>query len=387
MDEVYAGVLYRIAEAEAESPLGGHVERVLVNLAATHSITTEQLREVWYRMLKACADDALGTSSRTVDEAPGVGERAANAGRGLSESLQLVQELRHLAMECLREQAVAEGRDEEFVIAGFNRIAVSMNTFMLGFSSGYFRAEVANQTRLRTQQDTFVWSVLSGTTGEDDAFNRLGAYGLDGSVPYWAFRAQTDTDADIAELERFLGLAGQGPNRRGVSTMIDGDLCGFATTLPDEPGNLLIGVSGPVPFAALPAAFRRASRAFNVAKLANASGLQSLESLGIVASIMTDRDVAGVLTATYLQPLRRLGEYGETLLDTIRCYIENDCQVDATARDLVLHVNSVRYRISKFEEILGVSMRETKTLAEVWWALQLPDELSSPIRAVSVGDL
>jgi len=35
-----------------------------------------------------------------------------------------------------------------------------------------------------------------------------------------------------------------------------------------------------------------------------------------------------------------------------------------------VHVNTVRHRLGRFDEITGRSMRGVETLIEVWWALQ-----------------
>ncbi|RYF54580.1 MAG: hypothetical protein EOO27_23340 [Comamonadaceae bacterium] len=368
-----AELISRVAVAEPHTPHGACVAGALQDISATHQIDLARVRSIWDDLLRACMEQA-------VDIANGpelIGESCANEGRALTESLQIIQELRHLAIECLRKLAVAEGRGQPFIIAGIGEVSVSMHDYMLGFSGGYFRAEVANRARRRAQQDTFVWNVLAGTGRDTDTFNRLGAYGLDGTAPYRAFRAHPETDADYDVLEDFLRLSGHGADRGGVSTVIDGDVCGFISALPNEPSPKLVGVSGPVAFAELPVAFRRATRAFQVARLAGLDGLQSLESLGLIASVMTDRDIADVISAAYLKPLMQQGDYGETILDTIRGYVECNCQIEATARKLVLHVNTLRYRLSKFEEMLGVSLRDTRTLAEVWWAVQLPDELNA----------
>jgi DNA-binding PucR family transcriptional regulator len=42
----------------------------------------------------------------------------------------------------------------------------------------------------------------------------------------------------------------------------------------------------------------------------------------------------------------------------------------ATARELGVHVNTVRHRLNRFEEATGRSLHETEAIVEVWWALQ-----------------
>jgi DNA-binding PucR family transcriptional regulator len=61
---------------------------------------------------------------------------------------------------------------------------------------------------------------------------------------------------------------------------------------------------------------------------------------------------------------------GDVVLQTTQRYLTNDCSVEVTARDLDVHVNTVRHRLGRFEEATGRSLHETEALVEVWWALQ-----------------
>lgn len=373
-DERYqrlVGLFARIAAGNVDEASCDHIASALRRVGEAHQIVPDRVRMIWNHLLLSCvpASDPVGPGPETI------GEAFADNGRALTDSLNVIQELRRTAVEGLRRAATTEGLDESLIIAGIGEISITMNEYMLQFSTGYFRAEAANRARRRAQQDAFVSSVLSGVGPEEDAFNRLGSYGLDGSVSYCAFRAHPETDEELRQLEILLQLSGPGSDRRGVSAILDGDLSGFVSVVPDELP-LLVGVSDPVAFAELPVAFRRATRAFHVAQLAGREGVQSLQSLGILVSVMTDRDIAEVMSAAYLEPLRRLGEYGETILATVRRYVDHDCQIEITAKVMELHMNTVRYRIAKFEDILGVSLRDTQTLAEVWWAFQLPPVLA-----------
>ena len=45
--------------------------------------------------------------------------------------------------------------------------------------------------------------------------------------------------------------------------------------------------------------------------------------------------------------------FGQELLKTLECYFENGNNLRKTAEDLFLHKNSVKYRISRIEQLLG----------------------------------
>jgi carbohydrate diacid regulator len=57
-------------------------------------------------------------------------------------------------------------------------------------------------------------------------------------------------------------------------------------------------------------------------------------------------------------------------LKTVECYLANDLNIESTAQDLGVHVNTVRERLSRAEALTGHRLRETETIVEFWWALQ-----------------
>jgi DNA-binding PucR family transcriptional regulator len=71
----------------------------------------------------------------------------------------------------------------------------------------------------------------------------------------------------------------------------------------------------------------------------------------------------------YLTPLEGTTG-GDTVLTTVERFLINDANAETTARDLGVHVNTIRHRLGRFEEATGRSLREIETLTEVWWALQ-----------------
>jgi purine catabolism regulator len=65
-----------------------------------------------------------------------------------------------------------------------------------------------------------------------------------------------------------------------------------------------------------------------------------------------------------LEPLRARTELHRTLL----AWLESDLDVPATARALHLHENSLRYRLRRIESILGLSLREGRTIVDLYLA-------------------
>src|SRR5436190_1574714 len=70
------------------------------------------------------------------------------------------------------------------------------------------------------------------------------------------------------------------------------------------------------------------------------------------------------------EPFLALGASGEVILETVERYLANESRLDVTASDLSVHPNTVRYRLTRFEEVGGGSLRSHEISAEVWWVLQ-----------------
>lgn len=83
-----------------------------------------------------------------------------------------------------------------------------------------------------------------------------------------------------------------------------------------------------------------------------------------------DEDVSAGMLKRYVMPLERDGRSGVVVLETVERYLRNDRQVHETAAELGVHPNTVRYRVGRFEELAGCSLKHTESLVEAWWALR-----------------
>ena len=90
------------------------------------------------------------------------------------------------------------------------------------------------------------------------------------------------------------------------------------------------------------------------------------------AAVAADTDVGDALCKRYLDPLAEGGSARE-LIATLRAFLASGMHVERTATRLFVHQNTVRYRLARFEELTGTSLRGVEVLFGVWWALQLDD--------------
>ena len=115
-------------------------------------------------------------------------------------------------------------------------------------------------------------------------------------------------------------------------------------------------------------AYLQASRALETAVAFGLDGPQTIESLGLYPSVLADIEVGDALVARYVDPFVSQGHSGEAILSTVERYLDSGCALAETAKSNYLHVNTVRYRLRKFEETTGRSLKSAGVLSEVWWA-------------------
>ncbi|WP_439674889.1 PucR family transcriptional regulator [Embleya sp. MST-111070] len=191
----------------------------------------------------------------------------------------------------------------------------------------------------------------------------------------WRMVVATGPDAAVAAFaERLCARA-----VRAGTPALTGELAG-ATVLvlpesvdPVEPVDLpglVAGVSGPVEP-------DRAGEGYRQALGAHAVGLRSQKTLTVHG-----RDVGGLLPLLdgdavhawadqVLAPLRAHDAGGRgDLIVSLRAWLARHGQWDAAAGDLGVHRHTLRYRIRRVEEILGRTLDDPDTRAELWFALR-----------------
>ena len=87
-----------------------------------------------------------------------------------------------------------------------------------------------------------------------------------------------------------------------------------------------------------------------------------------------NEEVRRSLCALTIDPLRRYdAEHGTELVHTLRVFLDQTCSWQRAADALHLHVNSLRYRIRRIEELTGHSLADTAGRTDLFLGLQVAD--------------
>jgi hypothetical protein len=252
---------------------------------------------------------------------------------------------------------------------------------MLATASAHREAEFEMARHEQHHRTNLVRGILFSTLSAAAIRVQAAGYGLDLAASYHAVRARPDDELGMRAIERQLGIAdGAGP-RRGLAALLDGDLVGFVVAPLPSTVPSTVGVGPAAPLHDLGNSFRLATRAFEAAVATSASGLVDVDQLGLWPAIIADRDVGDALVRRLIEPVLAHGTTGQGVLETVTRYLDNDLRLEITAKEMYLHVNTVRYRLRRFEELSGMSLRHIDDLVQVWWAIQL-HRLGSPPAAL-----
>jgi len=240
---------------------------------------------------------------------------------------------------------------------------------MITTARAHRRAELERDREARDRRASFVRAVLFGTGDHAELRARAKSYGLDPGRRYLAVRARPVADGSWRDVDRAVGLAAAERASRGMSVLVDGDVAGFQVDPPGDATPGRAGVGPAEPLNRLAESFRLATRALDTLQAFGMTGTRDLAELGLRPAVSADPDVGAALRRRYLEPLAESGS-GAEIVATLRAYLAAGSHVETAAEQLHIHPNTLRYRLSRFEELAGVSLRDPLVPFEVWWALQ-----------------
>jgi len=164
-------------------------------------------------------------------------------------------------------------------------------------------------------------------------------------------------------LRRMLAKADQAVGARGMVTLVAGpvarDPAGYAT------------------------AFRVARGAAALRRASARGGFVDVGRLGLPA-LLLETGTPGSLrrfAADVLQSVEEHeGRYGGDLLATLRAWLSAGCSTAAAADALVVHRNTVTYRLARIEQLAGRSLRDSRVRLELELALTIREIVQADAR-------
>ena len=288
----------------------------------------------------------------------------------LQETLQLI----HVVVQMVEERVVAEHPELQAAVLRYSRD--------IAFSAAdvYARAAEARGLWDARLEALVVDSIISGETSQE-INSRVAALGwrADGPVAVLLGTRLDSPDPDQirkiarkADCDVLIGIQGK---RQvvviGLLNHVDNPgakIMQTASSLSDlfGSGDLMLGPT----VAAVSDSARSAKAA--LAALSVAASREQLSRPTLADDLLPERMLAGdqlakqALINTYYLPLV---SGSADLLQTLRAYLENGGSLEATAKSLFVHANTVRYRLRRIQELIGEDVTDPRVAFVVQTAI------------------
>jgi hypothetical protein len=288
----------------------------------------------------------------------------------LQETLQLI----HVVVQMVEERVVAEHPELQAAVLRYSRD--------IAFSAAdvYARAAEARGLWDARLEALVVDSIISGETSQE-INSRVAALGwrADGPVAVLLGTRLDSPDPDLirkiarqADCDVLIGI--QGKRQVVVIGLLNqvenpaAKIMQTASSLSDlfGSGDLMLGPT----VAAVSDSARSAKAA--LAALSVAASREQLSRPTLADDLLPERMLAGdqlakqALITSYYLPLV---SGSADLLQTLRAYLENGGSLEATAKSLFVHANTVRYRLRRIQELIGEDVTDPRVAFVVQTAI------------------
>jgi len=119
--------------------------------------------------------------------------------------------------------------------------------------------------------------------------------------------------------------------------------------------------------------FQEAKTALELSKyFGGTDGLEYFDELGFLRLLyQLGEQVLKEFADGFLAPLRQHDAgHDSHLVDSLKVFFQCDCDLNQTADQLFIHVNTLRYRLKKIQEVLGVDLNKMDTRTNLYIALK-----------------
>lgn len=127
------------------------------------------------------------------------------------------------------------------------------------------------------------------------------------------------------------------------------------------------GVAGPAEPEELSAARTLAGAALDAAEARGVVGVVHIGQVPTLAALVERTDLAAMLVDRHRPAWAGLGPSAEPIARTVRAWLEADREVGPVAESLFVHPNTVRNRVQRFADAIGIDPHTTFGAVDAWW--------------------
>ena len=283
-----------------------------------------------------------------------------------------------VSISCIQDRLVelaAELKIEGSEVVRLTRVLWKLgDVFSAQAASSYRQYGVASELAEQRLRDEMLLALLAGPVAAESFDRGMAVLGLDRHELYVPFVTRRTDAADSATLQRALA-----DHSRGEVCIVvpkGQQLLGLMSRIPKAIDDVALAVGPATEPALLHNAFAVAKRVLD-ATAPTELGVHSLDTLGWRLGVPMDSELAAFLRKRHLDPLHRTRGSAAPIIAAVRAFLEHNRSIPLAADAMHVHVNTLRYRLARFEELTGESLSNTDTIIELSWALRSDDIATS----------
>jgi putative transposase len=317
---------------------------------------------------RAPTPDRLPEAEQTARERHAVGVPVEEIIRAFRVSISLIY-------EAFLSSALSVGMPMDDVTRGSRVLWDVGDAFTTRVVTTYHDLDLGARLADARRRTAAVRSILAGESPADPAW-----YALDPHHRYAAVHCAVSDPQRAEAIRRLLEETGSLPGFPAL-VVLDEDAClGMVATTPkDPPYGLPVGL-GPFVFAdEMPRSDRTARLALQVARRLGRSGVQGIDDLQWRLAAVSRPDVWRRYAQVFLRPLEPEGSFGLDLLAAVRAWLRHGRSMQRAADALTVHVNTMRYRLARYQDLTGCDYDNPDDLVGLIWVVELGDPDREPL--------
>lgn len=224
--------------------------------------------------------------------------------------------------------------------------------------------------RAETRRVEFVRRLLRDGLSTPDMTLHATSFGLVASARYRAFRARPVHGETAVQLLQQILNWGAAHRLAPVGAVVEGDAVGILAGEHLPGAGPTVGIGPATELNQVPESYRIAGRLNEVGLEFGRTGPQTMENLSLRVAVASEHGVGDHLVERILAPLLAQGDYGQELVSSLDAFLAEGMNTAAAAGVLVIHPNTLRYRVNQVKQLSGLRLESAEEVSEVWWALR-----------------
>lgn len=231
--------------------------------------------------------------------------------------------------------------------------------------------EITRTVADSTRRSEWIGRLVVGELDEAEILRGAALYKVPTDVPVRIIVAPLDEDAGVG-VEAGLRRWAEAGGARLLTTVQSRSVTGVLVGDPEGgvlPAGVPLGLGSPALLTGLHRTFAMVHRVLSTAVDLGMTGIVDQDMLSWKLAVSSSPETTDMLRERYLVPLEDSRTFGEDLVTSVKAYLEHRLNVRAAAESIPVHVNTLRYRLRRFEELTGRDLGDVDTLVEVSWIL------------------